>query len=484
MDNGFVNSDQATVVNLTMAELKYSMINGNTAIKIRTSFVPKQHRTKRQQHRTKAINVLRDRCKYAGAIYETDLIVMDQTGKFVLIEGEYELKLNDRCVANDEGYKNLRWQELPRLYTDNKCSEYPKLKFRLVWSRTEQLKHIRNNHLTQDCNGNVRSRNANNVLRQQRNGDTGDSSSDGEMCISVSSASSSGHGTMTDKCTKLKNNQASVRLYDCMSRIIYRFIYNKNMSQQTETYDNYNCPWCKLNCIRLDSLMVHLRLTHDHFQFEFTPTPQAVIIDVTIRKHRNGTMRRERCARKAKTVVVYYRSKGDKKMSAATAFAIGDNMMMEIGQNADDKGMRFNGQNVVSFADGHNRLYYRSQTCMPMYTTDEFDVDSEGEPDPTWLRDNCKILLDEFTDVNEGEKELMNMWNAHIMQQNYVGDVQMVDACENFIHQSGGELIRKHLYRNFLLHLTNLYDFGLITCGTVHQMASQLQQMSHQYMCS
>lgn len=29
-------------------------------------------------------------------------------------------------------------------------------------------------------------------------------------------------------------------------------------------------------------------------------------------------------------------------------------------------------------------------------------------------------MIDEFTDVNEGEKELMKMWNLHIMKHGYV----------------------------------------------------------------
>lgn len=30
------------------------------------------------------------------------------------------------------------------------------------------------------------------------------------------------------------------------------------------------------------------------------------------------------------------------------------------------------------------------------------DVDSEGENDPEWLRNKTMMMIDEFTDVNEG----------------------------------------------------------------------------------
>ena len=32
-----------------------------------------------------------------------------------------------------------------------------------------------------------------------------------------------------------------------------------------------------------------------------------------------------------------------------------------------------------------------------------------------WLVVFCRQLLEDFTDVNEGEKEVMKMWNLHIM---------------------------------------------------------------------
>jgi len=42
--------------------------------------------------------------------------------------------------------------------------------------------------------------------------------------------------------------------------------------------------------------------------------------------------------------------------------------------------------------------------------------DSEGENDPPWLQKKTMMMIDEFTDVNEGEKELMKMWNLHVMR--------------------------------------------------------------------
>ena len=47
-------------------------------------------------------------------------------------------------------------------------------------------------------------------------------------------------------------------------------------------------------------------------------------------------------------------------------------------------------------------------------------MDSEGENDPEWLRKKTQMMIDEFTDVNEGEKDLMKRWNLHVLKHKYV----------------------------------------------------------------
>lgn len=60
-------------------------------------------------------------------------------------------------------------------------------------------------------------------------------------------------------------------------------------------------------------------------------------------------------------------------------------------------------------------LYHHTMTCLPVHPK-ELDIDSEGESDPAWLKQKTIMMIDDFTDVNEGEKELMKMWNLHIMK--------------------------------------------------------------------
>lgn len=105
------------------------------------------------------------------------------------------------------------------------------------------------------------------------------------------------------------------------------------------------------------------------------------------------------------------------------------------------------------------------------------DNDSEGENDPEWLRNKTMMMIDEFTDVNEGEKELMKMWNLHIMKYGYVGDCQIPLACQMFVQHKGKELLMKNLYKNFVLHMCSLFDFGLVSAVCLYTTLQKLQEM-------
>lgn len=95
--------------------------------------------------------------------------------------------------------------------------------------------------------------------------------------------------------------------------------------------------------------------------------------------------------------------------------------------------------------------------------------------DPEWLRVHTQKLLEEFTDVNEGEKEMLKMWNLHVMKHNFVGYTQMALASEMFVDEHGDELLVKNLYRNFVLHLTNLHDYDMLTSGEMFSIVQKLQ---------
>ncbi|KAJ8319228.1 hypothetical protein KUTeg_004319 [Tegillarca granosa] len=131
------------------------------------------------------------------------------------------------------------------------------------------------------------------------------------------------------------------------------------------------------------------------------------------------------------------------------------------------------------FMQGHNRLYYHTWTTQPV-TPKEIHVDSEDENDPVWLRQKTVKMIDEFTDVNEGEKELMKLWNLHIMKYNFIADCQIPEACEKFVENHGKEVILQNLCRNFILHMVNLFDFSLIGSETIHRTLALIERIKEE----
>lgn len=115
-------------------------------------------------------------------------------------------------------------------------------------------------------------------------------------------------------------------------------------------------------------------------------------------------------------------------------------------------------------------------------------------------------MIDEFTDVNEGEKEVMKLWNLHGMKHGlvinqfllinlvtifsnkyfiffsdrYVGDCQIPAACDKFVDQYWQEIFTRGLYKNFILHLNNLFDFGILPATHMRSVIKRLNQYRKQ----
>ena len=50
-------------------------------------------------------------------------------------------------------------------------------------------------------------------------------------------------------------------------------------------------------------------------------------------------------------------------------------------------------------------------------------------------------------------------------------------ALQMFLQDHGEELLRRNLYRNFVLHVCNLYDFGIVGPATVLRTITSVQQI-------
>uniref|UniRef100_A0A4W5PXI6 SUZ12 polycomb repressive complex 2 subunit b n=1 Tax=Hucho hucho TaxID=62062 RepID=A0A4W5PXI6_9TELE len=261
-------------------------------------------------------------------------------------------------------------------------------------------------------------------------------------------------------------------------RIFYQFLYNNNTRQQTEARDDLHCPWCTLNCRKLYSLLKHLKQSHSRFIFNYVPHPKGARIDVSINECYDGSYvgnpqdihsqpgfafsRNGPVKRTAVTHILVCRPKRTKP-------SLSEFLESEDGELEQQR----------TYVSGHNRLYFHSDSCMPL-RPQEMDVDSEDERDPEWLREKTATQLEEFTDVNEGEKEVMKLWNLHVMKHGFIADNQMNQASMQFVEKCGAYIARRNLCRNFLLHLVSMHDFNLVSVATIDRAMSRLRHIQEE----
>ncbi|XP_054285941.1 polycomb protein suz12-B-like isoform X2 [Macrosteles quadrilineatus] len=362
--------------------------------------------------------------------YGTDLIIYDKQNRCLLSDGHYELLLEPMTPGSKTSIALSSWEYIGHI---KEFSTGPTIKFFLRWSREPVTTLV-----------------------------------DRPKPISVKQV----------EAEAADNKEASkeVDRPDKKLQIVYQFLYNNNSRQQTEACEDLHCPWCSLDCDSLYCLLKHLKLCHSRFTFTYVPIPGGARIDVAINEYydgsysgcpqdlisqppggafsRNGPVRRT-CV---SNILVCYPKRPHPSLSE----------FLELDEN------EFDGQRP--YITGHNRLYHHTTTCLPIYPK-EMDVDSEDENDPKWLQTKTMMMIDEFTDVNEGEKELMKMWNLHVMRHGYVGDCQIPLACNMYLQAKGRELLKKNLYRNFVLHMCNLFDFGLVSPVTVYTTIQKLQEL-------
>ncbi|XP_023014912.1 polycomb protein Su(z)12 [Leptinotarsa decemlineata] len=259
-------------------------------------------------------------------------------------------------------------------------------------------------------------------------------------------------------------------------QIVYQFVYNNNSRQQTEACEDLHCPWCSLNCNQLYTLLKHLKLCHSRFTFTYVPISVGARIDVAINEMYDGSYTGSPHDLISQPSVCAFSRSGPVRRASVTHILVchPKRPKPSLSEFLELDDCEFDGQRP--FITGHNRLYHHTTTYLPIYPK-EMDVDSEGENDPEWLQNKTMMMIDEFTDVNEGEKELMKMWNLHVMKHGFVGDCQIPIACQLFVQYKGKELLLKNLYKNFVIHMTSLFDFGLVSAVCLYTTIQKLQEL-------
>lgn len=224
--------------------------------------------------------------------HNAKLPVFDKHGRCVLLDAEYELNLDESMEMTST---RLTWaSNIPKVLAgDKRYFENRSLKFSVQW--------------TSNCDG-IKSKSTS-PTHQQENGAvaaTTDTADWGDVRIGSTTSLSTSSGILSDMSSDdaeiaaittkklpnslpsvLSNRSPFVDLLTIGSHLIYRFIYNDDLSQKTVTWDEFLCPWCDLNCRSLHPLLMHLRLCHDRFKFSYTPKEDGIQVDVSINSKYN-----------------------------------------------------------------------------------------------------------------------------------------------------------------------------------------------------
>ena len=78
-----------------------------------------------------------------------------------------------------------------------------------------------------------------------------------------------------------------------------------------------------------------------------------------------------------------------------------------------------NNLSIINF-DFFFRLYHYSNTNLPQPPFAINQPAAEDMVDQPWLITRICRMIDEFSDVNEGEKEFIKMWNIHVQHFTWV----------------------------------------------------------------
>ena len=97
-----------------------------------------------------------------------------------------------------------------------------------------------------------------------------------------------------------------------------------------------------------------------------------------------------------------------------------------------------------------------------------------------WYQEEAERQIDDFTDVNTGEKLMMKLWNRFARSLPRLGVLHLPAALVTFARQFGPTLLRNNLYRNFLLHLAALESQEVISGAAMLQALVHLQQSAAQ----
>ncbi|KAH9389895.1 Polycomb protein suz12 [Tyrophagus putrescentiae] len=244
---------------------------------------------------------------------------------------------------------------------------------------------------------------------------------------------------------------------------------------------DYKCIICSVQCFNYQTLKIHLRACHDRFIIKFEENPDRVI-RISLNNNFDGSYELDPRNNTALT-------SPRKSISQRDGFSVMvSNELRNFlfyfnnlwGTNLDIQEFAYYIRQPGLMTDF--RQYYHSQTCIPVLAH-EIDIDSEDDSNADYTDWNIHrniAQIDEFTDVNPGEKEIAKMWNLHLMRNSKmaIGECHIAKVVDLFIKLHEKAIAEKGLINNLVLHLCNLHSFGLVKARDVEKWIVQVRRIA------
>lgn len=224
--------------------------------------------------------------------------------------------------------------------------------------------------------------------------------------------------------TKIKPSPLSCNLHQ---KDLYKILITFDGLQSNLVMDDFSCPFCYQSFILLNQLAFHLTFTHFRFSYKITLDEQNKCVRILV------------CSNK-EFDTTDFSTKMKHLYQMTTMFLKGLNtqtLSRMFIYNSRYKTFTIDLSPINIFESmNRQRLLYHSQTWLPI-TPAELDDDSD-DCEPNWYAKLKRavskkfffVLFDkffliksisiqmiyEFIDVNEGEKEMMILWNTFMFE--------------------------------------------------------------------
>merc|ERR1719361_2127891 len=122
-----------------------------------------------------------------------------------------------------------------------------------------------------------------------------------------------------------------------------------------------------------------------------------------------------------------------------------------------------------------SRQIFHGRSWVPMAEFGKGEEEAECECE--WVMDYTRNKLEDFVDLNSGEKTMMNLWNKHVNKYQGRGVIHLDTVVEDFLTERSHTIVELNLYRNFVAHLSTLHQGNLLSNETMLKCINDIQDV-------